>query len=88
MNAFTASSKGASLPSRTRRVIITVTGSCAFPINDYSSDDPFEKGGAIPGPGCYLCAAADGMTYSESCVGGAPWTIVYAYSTPMPYAPQ
>src|SRR5574337_683441 len=37
----------------------------------------------------YLCVAAGcGTTYSGNVVGGAPCTIVYAYSTPMPYAPQ
>jgi len=36
----------------------------------------------------YLCAAAaDGTTYSGNFVGVAPWTMVYAYSTPAPYAP-
>ena len=36
----------------------------------------------------YLCAAAaDGITYSGNFVGVAPWTMVYAYSTPAPYAP-
>src|SRR4029077_20906157 len=36
----------------------------------------------------YLRAAAgDGITYSGSFVGVAPWTMVYAYSTPAPYAP-
>ena len=33
-------------------------------------------------------SAADGTTYSGNFVAGAPWTIVYAYSTPMPYAPK
>src|SRR5207237_488476 len=38
--------------------------------------------------GAYLCAfAASGTRYAGSSVAGAPCTIVYAYSTPTPYAP-
>src|SRR6185295_3525805 len=35
----------------------------------------------------YLWLFADGITYVGNTVGGALWTIVYEYSTPMPYAP-
>src|SRR5437879_7621827 len=39
-------------------------------------------------PSGHLCAAAaTGTMYAGNCDAGAPCTIVYAYSTPVPYAP-
>src|ERR1700761_1346430 len=54
----------------------------------FSSQDCVVRGQEdfLPSEYAYLCAPASaaGITYSGNLVGGAPCTIVYAYSTPIP----